>query len=149
LILTDRRQGGFARLVAGSILMVTLFCVLGFLYIWGFFAEPTAAADPALPTIASASSSQPPSARSTGQPGQPESTQETGAACTLAWVEYPADLGAKSRAVVWEEIVVHRVEGSGMTHREFYDLVVEHNPDLEIDGYEFKKGKTYLLPECQ
>jgi hypothetical protein len=64
-------------------------------------------------------------------------------------VEYPSDLGAKSRAMVWEEIVAHQVEGSGMTHREFYDLVVEHNPDLETDGFEFKKGKTYLLPTCQ
>lgn len=54
-----------------------------------------------------------------------------------------------NRSMVWEEIMVHQVSGSGMTHREFFDLVVEHNPDLIRDGYEFKRGKTYLLPECQ
>jgi len=26
---------------------------------------------------------------------------------------------------------------------------VEHNPQLIQDDYEFKKGKTYLLPVCQ
>ena len=36
-----------------------------------------------------------------------------------------------------------------MTPREFYDLVAEHNPELEADDYEFKEGKTYVLPECQ
>jgi hypothetical protein len=36
-----------------------------------------------------------------------------------------------------------------MTPREFYDQVVEHNPELEADDYEFMAGKTYLLPECQ
>ena len=41
------------------------------------------------------------------------------------------------------------VKASGMTPGKFYDLVVEHNPQLVEDDYEFKKGKTYLLPECQ
>lgn len=149
IILRDQRQGRFARLVAGSILLSTVFCVLGILYVWGFFSETSAAVDPAIPTLFSASSPEPSSARGTDLPSQPESSSGTGAACTIAWVEYPGDLGAKSRAMVWEEIVVHQVEGSGMTHREFYDLVVEHNPDLETDGFEFKKGKTYLLPTCQ
>ena len=42
-----------------------------------------------------------------------------------------------------------QVNGSDMTNRQFYDQVVEHNPDLVSDGYEFKSGKSYLLPECQ
>jgi hypothetical protein len=51
--------------------------------------------------------------------------------------------------MVWEEIVMTQVKGSGMTERQFYNSVVEHNPDLVKDGYEFKTGKPYLLPECQ
>ena len=51
--------------------------------------------------------------------------------------------------MVWEEIVQAQVNGSGMSPRAFYNLVIEHNPDLATDGYEFKKGKTYFLPECQ
>lgn len=73
----------------------------------------------------------------------------TDVACTIVWVEYPQSLARKSRSRVWEEIVKFKVDGSGMTHREFYDLVVQHNPELIADDYEFKKGKTYLLPECQ
>ena len=42
-----------------------------------------------------------------------------------------------------------KVNGSGMTARQFYDQVIEHNPDLVRDGYEFKEGKTYLLPACE
>jgi len=71
-------------------------------------------------------------------------------ACEIVWVEHkPDDLGKKSRADVWEENVSDRVKASGMTPREFYKLVAEHNPQLIRDEYEFKKGKTYLLPECQ
>jgi hypothetical protein len=149
LILTDQRQGGLARLAAGSVLLSAFFCVLGFLYAWGFFSETSAAIAPAALTLPSASSPEPPSARDTDLPGEPAFTAGTVAACTILWVEYSDDLGAKSRAMVWEEIVVHQVQGSGMDHREFYDLVVEHNPHLETDGFEFKKGKTYLLPKCQ
>ena len=51
--------------------------------------------------------------------------------------------------MVWDEIVRGNVKRSGMTRDQFYDLVVEQNPQLVTDGYEFKKGKTYLLPKCQ
>ena len=75
---------------------------------------------------------------------------ETEPACVIVWVEHqPDDLGKKSRATVWEQKVSERVKATGMTPREFYDLVVEHNPQLLQDDYEFKKGKKYLLPECQ
>jgi hypothetical protein len=73
----------------------------------------------------------------------------TKAACTIVWVEYPGDLGRKTRARVYEQLVSDRVKAAGMTPREFYDQVVEHNPVLQADDYEFKEGKTYLLPECQ
>jgi hypothetical protein len=70
--------------------------------------------------------------------------------CVLVWAEHAADdLGGKNRAMVWEEVVLSQVRGSGMTPQEFYDLVLQHNPDLVRDGYEFKRGKTYLLPTCQ
>jgi hypothetical protein len=51
--------------------------------------------------------------------------------------------------MVWEEVVMEQVAVSEMTARQFYDEVLEHNPDLVRDGYEFKKGKTYLLPKCE
>ena len=86
-----------------------------------------------------------PSGTTTATPIRP-----TDVACTIVWVEHPQDnLARKSRSRVWEEIVKFKVDGSGMTPREFYDSVVEHNPELVADDYEFKKGKTYLLPECQ
>jgi hypothetical protein len=70
--------------------------------------------------------------------------------CVIIWVEHqPDDLGKKSRARVWERFVSEEVKAAGMTPREFYEQVVEHNPHLVQDDYEFKKGKTYLLPECQ
>ena len=70
--------------------------------------------------------------------------------CVVIWVQHqPDDLGKKSRSTVWERFVSDEVKASGMTPREFYEQVAEHNPHLVEDGYEFKKGKTYLLPECQ
>jgi hypothetical protein len=64
-------------------------------------------------------------------------------------VEYPSEeLAGKNRSMVWEEVVMEQVTNSGMSARQFYDEVLEHNPDLVRDGYEFKRGKTYLLPKC-
>jgi len=72
------------------------------------------------------------------------------ASCTLVWVEGSSEmLAGKNRAMVWAEVVLPRVNGSGMTARQFYNLVLEQNPDLVRDGYEFKAGKTYLRPECE
>jgi hypothetical protein len=51
--------------------------------------------------------------------------------------------------MVWEEIVMNQVESSGMTALEFYNLVVEFNPDLKVDGYVFQEGKIYFLPKCK
>jgi hypothetical protein len=75
---------------------------------------------------------------------------ETNASCNIVWAEYKrGNLGGKNRSMVWDEIVAEQVRGSGMTAREFYELVTERNPELVSDGYEFKKGKIYTLPECQ
>jgi hypothetical protein len=75
---------------------------------------------------------------------------ETASACRLVWAEYPSEeLAGKNRSMVWEEVVMEQVAVSEMTARQFYDEVLEHNPDLVRDGYEFKKGKTYLLPKCE
>jgi hypothetical protein len=93
-------------------------------------ATPSLTASPALATVTAFSSTQ--------------------AACTLVWVEYPSDaLAGKNRSMVWAEVVMPRINSSGMTARQFYDLVLEQNPQLVRDGYEFKKGKTYLLPDCE
>lgn len=75
---------------------------------------------------------------------------DSASTCVIVWVEHqPDDLGKKSRARVYEQFVSDEVKATGMTPREFYELVAEHNPELINDDYEFKKGKKYLLPECQ
>ncbi len=45
----------------------------------------------------------------------------------------------------WEAHVRDQVRG--LTWAEFMQAVVEHNPTLPDDGYVFKAGKTYVLPE--
>jgi hypothetical protein len=102
----------------------------------GQFMQPTATETRILP--------------STLQPVPPGQSAPTEGSCTIIWVEDQSnDLAGKNRSMVWEEIVMTQVKGSGMTERQFYNSVVEHNPDLVKDGYEFKTGKTYLLPVCQ
>jgi hypothetical protein len=64
-------------------------------------------------------------------------------------VEYPDDLGRMTRARVYEELIGDPVKDAGLTPRKFYDQVVEQNPILEADDYEFMIGQTYLLPQCQ
>jgi hypothetical protein len=97
-----------------------------------------------------------------GRPFQPPTTATPGtlptptfaaanpnASCVIVWVEYPDDLGQKSRAWVYENLIGGPAKAAGLTPRVFYDQVVEHNPILEADDYEFMTGQTYLLPECQ
>lgn len=151
LILTDRRQGCLLQLIAAGLFLFELsVCLL--------VVNSSALLDlidrqigtPAALLTAPPPAEEAPLERTASEPTAviPESGADE--ACTIIWVEHrPDDLGRKNRAMVWEQIVKFQVEGSGMTHREFFDLVVEHNPDLVTDDYEFKRGKTYLLPECQ
>jgi hypothetical protein len=154
LIITDRSQSKPAIILAYSILLVIFLCGIGVVSSSVFMADtwseifarfnislvltriPQTTASPPISDV--------PSGITTAT-----SIPPTVVACTVIWVEYPQDLARKDRSTVWEEIVKFQVEGSGMTHREFYDLVVEHNPELVADDYEFKEGKTYLLPDCQ
>lgn len=70
--------------------------------------------------------------------------------CSIVWVEGSGDtLAGKNRAMVWTQVVEPKVQGSGLTSAQFYDLVVERNPQLAADGYEFKAGQTYSLPQCE
>lgn len=129
-------------IIAYSAFLLVIFCIIGLIpyldTIKNMFQRPGLGSVPAETPLAVAS---PTSAAPVG------ATQPT---CVIIWVEHqPDDLGKKSRATVWEQIISDEVKASGMTHREFYDLVVEHNPQLIQDEYEFKKGKTYFLPECQ
>ena len=83
-------------------------------------------------------------------PRLPASLPGTEMACVIVWVEHTSELlAARNRSMVWVEIVKEQVLGSGMTDRQFFDQVVEKNPDLETDGYVFREGKTYLLPKCK
>jgi hypothetical protein len=135
-----------ALLIAYSAILMVIFCIIGFipysetfmdavqktfqrLSLWSIPAETPL-------VVASPSSAAP--------------VGNTQSACVIIWVEHQADdLGKKSRATVWEQKISAEVKVSGMTPQEFYDLVVQHNPRLIQDDYEFKKGKTYFLPECQ
>ena len=160
LIITDRSQGRAVTIFAYAVLLLIFLCGIGVVSSSVFFAEafsgifaqlniplvstsiPGTTASPAIAGV--------PTDIATATPVPPTVPAATDAVCTIVWVEHPqGNLARKSRSWVWEEIVKFKVEGSGMTHREFYDLVVEHNPALEADDYEFKEGKTYLLPECR
>ena len=160
LIMTDRSQGRPATMLAYLILLVIFLCGIGVVSSSVFMADtwseifarinvplvltriPQTTVSPPINDV--------PSGIITVTPIRPTVVASTEVACTIVWVEHPQDnLARKSRSTVWEEIVKFKVDGSGMTPREFYDSVVEHNPELVADDYEFKKGKTYLLPECQ
>jgi hypothetical protein len=136
------RIGSNLLIIIYSALLMVVFCIIGFVPYTDTFID------------AVKNMFQRPSLRSTPVETPIDETSSTAAdkasACVVVWVENKSDdLGKKSRATVWEEKVSDRVKASGMTPHEFYDLVVEHNPQLIRDEYEFKKGKIYLLPECQ
>lgn len=155
LIVTDRRHGCFLKLVAYTVLLSTALIIYGlFMYFdnsWTTFRD--ALEDISIPSLPTVSPSVRGSPESEGQPSAPvagPSTSGPSSPCTIVWEEHePDDLGGMNRSMVWEEIVFERIKDSGMTAREFYTQVVEYNPDLVADGFEFKRGKTYLLPECQ
>lgn len=160
LIITDRSQSGPATIVAYAVLILVFLCGISVVSSSIFLADTwseifTQLNIPLVPTRVPQKTAAPaitavPSSPVPVTPNPPAAATATDATCTIVWVEHPQDnLARKSRSKVWEQIVKFRVEGSGMTPREFYDLVVEHNPQLEADDYEFKEGKTYLLPECQ
>lgn len=86
---------------------------------------------------------------STSQPAK-ETSPTHPTTCKIVWGDYPGDdLGNKSRWMVWDQIVSKQVAGSGMEATQFYKEVVEHNPGLAEDGYEFKHEKNYQLPQCR
>jgi hypothetical protein len=160
LIITDRGQSAPATIFAYTVLLVIFLCGIGVVSSSVFMADTWSEIFDQLniplvstripQTTVSPPINEVPSGTATATPTPPTVVADTDAVCTIVWVEHPQDnLARKSRSRVWEEIVKFKVEGSGMTPREFYDLVVEHNPELEADDYEFKEGKTYLLPECQ
>ena len=130
--------------VAASAIFTVIFCIIGFIpysetfmdFVQRPFRRPGLTATPV----------ETPRVVVSPAPSVLDTTPE----CVIVWVQHqPDDLGKKSRSKVWEQIVSDEVKASGMTPRKFYELVVEHNPQLVEDDYEFKKGKTYLLPECQ
>ena len=160
LIITDRSQRETVVIFAYAVLVLTFLCGIGVVSssvfladtFSGIFAQLNIPLVPTKipPTTVSPAITAAPSRPISMTPTPPTVVAATDSVCTIVWVEHPQDnLAHKSRSWVWEEIVKLKVEGSGMTTREFYDLVVEHNPELEADDYEFMEGKTYLLPECQ
>ena len=160
LIITDRSQGGPVTIFAYTVLVLVFLCGIGVVSSSLFLADTLSEIFTQLniplvstkipPTTVSPTLTDIPTSIAAATPTPSTVVANTNTVCTIVWVEHPEDdLARKSRSRVWEEIVKSQVEGSGMTPREFYDLVVEHNPELEADDYEFMKGKTYLLPECR
>ena len=160
LIITDRSQRGTVTIFAYAVLVLTFLCGIGFVSSSVFMADTLSEIFTQLniplvstripPTTVSPAITEVPTGGIPGTPIPPTAAVDTDAGCTIVWVEYTqASLARKTRSWVWDEIVRFQVEGSGMTPRDFYEQVMEHNPTLEADDYEFMEGKTYLLPECQ
>jgi len=132
-------------MVAYSAILIVIFCIIGFIPYSETFMDAIQKTFQRL-SLQSISAETPLAAASPTS----AAVGDTKPACVIIWVEHqPDDLGKKSRATVWEQKISDEVKASGMSPREFYELVVEHNPQLIQDDYEFKKGKKYLLPECQ
>jgi hypothetical protein len=160
LIITDRSQRGPVTIFAYTVLVLVFLCGIGVVSSSVFMADTFSEIFSQLniplgstripPTTVSPAITDSPTGIATATPIPPAVVANTDTVCTIVWVEHQQDdLGRKSRARVYEELVSDEVKEAGMTPRKFYDQVVEHNPVLEADDYEFKKGKTYLLPECQ
>ena len=158
LILTDRSRGCLLRSFAALLMVLQLsICALVILPFSGtysqvvqdFWQQLNASPGPTR-IVATVPAETWPAFSASPLPVTPESATGENPTCNIVWVEGPADkLAGKNRSMVWLEIVQDRVRGSGMTSTQFYQFVVDHNPQLVEDGYEFKKGKTYSLPECQ
>jgi len=159
LILTDPKQNGFLRGLAALEFTIMLFIFAYFFLpmrtshrnainyllqtITGV-TTPTQVLDtiPSVPPVFAS----PPSVETASVTSEPASASS---ACSILWVEEPGDaLAGKTRAMAWVEVIQAKVEGSGMTSSQFYDLVVEHNPHLAADGFVFQADETYSLPEC-
>ena len=130
--------------VACSAIFTMIFCIIGFIPYSETFMESMQR--PFRRPILTATPVDTPRVVVSPTPTRVDTVSE----CVIVWVPHqPDDLGRKTRSKVWEQFVSDEVKATGMTPRKFYDLVAEHNPHLVEDDYEFKKGKTYLLPECQ
>lgn len=130
-----------------SAFLVIIACVIGFIPYWGTFLDDVQKVfEQPIPLFVPARLTETPTLAAS-----PTSLlAEAGSTCVIVWVEHkPDDLGKKSRARVWEQKISDQVKTTGMTARQFYDQVVQHNPQLIQDDYEFKQGKTYVLPVCQ
>jgi hypothetical protein len=159
LIVTDRNQGCLAKIVAYTMIITILLGCFWLSYNDSWRPSLQSIIDGFdFPSIAAPIG--PRKEKSSPYPTSPSITDDaipragtmtgTETGCIIVWVEHTSEqLAAKNRSMVWEEIVMDKVRGSGMTDRQFYDQVVEKNSILKMDGYEFKKGKSYLLPECQ
>src|SRR5215510_4092109 len=117
-------------LIAYSAILIILFCILGLISYWPSFVDILQ--NPfQRPSLWSVSEETPSVLVSPTSPAA-----DSTSTCVIIWAEHqPDNLGKKSRATVWEENVSDRVKTSGMTPREFYKLVVEHNPQLVRDEY--------------
>jgi len=159
MIFTDRKLGGLAKLFALLAFVVYLlggFALLSVIvdapYFRGLELEIPSFETPALVATITA-----PVRTSTPRTNKPEQSplaatnppDAPAAGCAVVWEEYAGDLGGKNRSMVWNDVVGEDVKAAGLAWQEFSSLVVEKNPALVGDGYEFKAGKVYVLPVCR
>lgn len=159
MMFTDRKQGGLAKLFALLCFVVYLvggFALLSVIVDVPFLQDlalevPSFETPPLVATITAQVRTQTPGTNrpqaaplaATNAPASPA------AGCQVIWEAYEGDLGGKNRSMVWNEVVGEAVKAEGLAWPEFSSLVVEKNPALVADGYEFKAGKEYLLPVCR
>lgn len=163
LILTDPRQNGFLRGLAALEITIVFFIFAYFFlpmrsshrnaidHLWQTITgvtTPTQVLD-TIPTVPPVFASPPSVEAGSVTNASTDASTSASSACSIIWAEEPGDaLAGRTRAMAWAEVIQAKVEGSGMTSSQFYDLVVEQNPHLAADGYVFQAGKTYSLPEC-
>ena len=159
MVFTDRKAGGLAKLFALLAFVVYLLggfallsVIVGAPYFQGMGLEIPSFETPGLVATITA-----PVRTSTPRTNKPEQSPlaatnppaAPAAGCAVVWEEYAGDLGGKNRSMVWNEVVDAEVKEAGLGWQEFSSLVVEKNPALVGDGYEFKAGKVYVLPVCR
>lgn len=159
MVFSDRKAGGLAKLFALLAFVVYLLggfallsVALGAPFFQGLELPAPAFETPALvETITAPAGTSTPYANKPQQSPLAETKppDNPAAGCAVVWEEYDGDLAGKNRSMVWNEVVGAEVKESGLAWQEFSSLVVEKNPALAGDGYEFKAGKVYVLPRCR
>lgn len=153
IIIKEKDGNGCLKVVAWFSLISSVIYFFAFFYLRDKYLSPEGSFNlDEFPIISSTETKEPNNylATSDNAPEPTNTAHISIGTCELTWEEYrESDLSNMNRSMVWEKIVYQRVRESGMTAREFYNLVLIHNSSLAADGYVFKKDKIYFLPRCE